>query len=422
MKWSQAFIPTLKETPSDAEVISHKLMLRAGLIRKLVSGVYTYLPLGLKIIDRVTDIIREQMNSLGSQEVLLPALQPARLWKNSGRYEQIGKVMVHFVDRRGKEMVLGPTHEEVITDLVKKEINSYKQLPIILYQIQTKFRDEPRPRFGVLRSCEFIMKDAYSFDKDIDGLNKNYSKMYDAYHRIFKRCGLKFIAVEADSGIMGGELSHEFMVLADSGEDLILYCQECGYGASQIKEDEDGKKCPRCSKRLSTKNAIEVGHIFKLGVKYSESLSATFLNEKGKAKPIIMGCYGIGVNRIMAAVIEQNHDKNGIIWPYLISPYQVTILAIDASYQPAIEYAAFLYDRLHKENVDVLLDDRDERAGVKFKDADLIGIPLQIIIGGKNLQQGMVEIKFRRTGEVIKARKEEALDKIREILKKEMVS
>ncbi len=422
MKWSQAFIPTLKETPSDAEVISHKLMLRAGLIRKLVSGVYTYLPLGLKIIDRVTDIIREQMNSLGSQEVLLPALQPATLWKNSGRYEQIGKVMVHFVDRRGKEMVLGPTHEEVITDLVKKEINSYKQLPIILYQIQTKFRDEPRPRFGVLRSCEFIMKDAYSFDKDIDGLNKNYSKMYDAYHRIFERCGLKFIAVEADSGIMGGELSHEFMVLADSGEDLILYCQECGYGASQIKEDEPGRKCPRCSKRLSTKNAIEVGHIFKLGVKYSESLSATFLNEKGKAKPIIMGCYGIGVNRIMAAVIEQNHDKNGIIWPYLISPYQVTILAIDASYQPAIEYAAFLYDRLHKENVDVLLDDRDERAGVKFKDADLIGIPLQIIIGGKNLQQGMVEIKFRRTGEVIKARKEEALDKIREILKKEMVS
>lgn len=422
MKWSQAFIPTLKETPSDAEVISHKLMLRSGLIRKLVSGVYTYLPLGLKIINRVTDIIREQMNSLGSQEVLLPALQPAILWKNSGRYEQIGKVMIHFVDRRGKEMVLGPTHEEVITDLVKKEINSYRQLPIILYQIQTKFRDEPRPRFGVLRSCEFIMKDAYSFDKDIDGLNKNYSKMYDAYHRIFERCGLKFIAVEADSGIMGGELSHEFMVLADSGEDLILYCQECGYGASQIKEDEAGRKCPRCSKRLSTKNAIEIGHIFKLGVKYSESLSATFLNEKGEAKPITMGCYGIGVNRIVAAVIEQNHDKNGIIWPHAISPYQVTILAIDASYQPATEYAALLYDQLHKENIDVLLDDRDERAGVKFKDADLIGIPLQIIIGGKGLQQGVVEIKFRRTGEVIKVRKEEALDKIREILKKEMVS
>ena len=422
MKWSQAFIPTLKETPSDAEVISHKLMLRAGLIRKLASGVYTYLPLGLKIINRVTGIIREQMNSLGSQEVLLPALQPAVLWKNSGRYEQIGKVMIHFVDRRGKEMVLGPTHEEVITDLVKKEINSYKQLPIILYQIQTKFRDEPRPRFGVLRSCEFIMKDAYSFDKDIDGLNKNYSKMYDAYHRIFERCGLKFIAVEADSGIMGGELSHEFMVLADNGEDLILYCEGCGYGASQIKEDEAGRKCPRCSKKLSTNNAIEIGHIFKLGVKYSESLSATFLNEKGKAKPIIMGCYGIGVNRIVAALIEQNHDKNGIIWPHAISPYQVTILAIDASYQPAIEYAALLYDQLRKENIDVLLDDRDERAGVKFKDADLIGIPLQIIIGGKSLQQGLVEIKFRRTGEVVKVKKEEVLDKIREILKKEMAS
>ena len=420
MKWSQAFMPTLKETPSDAEVISHKLMLRSGLIRKLASGVYTYLPLGLKIINRVTDIIREQMNSLGSQEVLLPALQPAVLWKNSGRYEQIGKVMIHFVDRRGKEMVLGPTHEEVITALVKKEINSYKQLPIILYQIQTKFRDEPRPRFGVLRSCEFIMKDAYSFDKDIDGLNKNYSKMYDAYHRIFERCGLKFIAVEADSGIMGGELSHEFMVLADAGEDLILYCEECGYGASQIKENEADRKCPRCSKKLSTKNAIEIGHIFKLGVKYSESLSATFLNEKGKAKPIIMGCYGIGVNRIVAALIEQNHDKNGIIWPYAVSPYQVTILAIDASYQPAVDYATLLYDRLRKENIDVLLDDRDERAGVKFKDADLIGIPLQVIIGGKSMQQGMVEIKFRKTGEVIKVRKEEALDKIREILKKEM--
>ena len=422
MKWSKAFIPTLKETPSDAEVISHKLMLRAGLIRKLTSGVYSYLPLGLKVLSKISDIIREQMNSVGGQEVLLPALQPAVLWKNSGRYEQIGKVMIHFVDRRRREMVLGPTHEEVITDLVKKEVSSYKQLPIILYQIQTKFRDEPRPRFGVLRSCEFIMKDAYSFDRDTEGLEKNYSGMHDAYHRIFERCGLKFIAVEADPGVMGGGLSHEFMVLADNGEDLILYCKECGYGSSQIKEGETAGKCPCCGKTFSTRNAIEIGHIFKLGVKYSEGFCATFLNEEGESKPIIMGCYGIGVNRIMAAVIEQSHDKNGIIWPYPISPYQVTILPIDASSQEAAGNAAVLYDGLRNENIDVLLDDRDVRAGVKFKDADLIGIPLQVIVGEKGLRQGVVEIKFRRTGEIIKAGKEQAADRIKEILKNKMAS
>ncbi|MEA3560346.1 MAG: proline--tRNA ligase [Candidatus Omnitrophota bacterium] len=417
MKWSNAFIPTLKETPSDAEVVSHKLMLRAGLIRKLISGVYSYLPLGLKVIEKVKYIIRREMNSLGAQEVLLPALQPAKLWKDSGRYEEIGKVMINFIDRRNKQMILGPTHEEVITDLVKKDIKSYRQLPVVLYQIQTKFRDEPRPRFGVLRSCEFIMKDAYSFDKNTIGLNQNYSKMYDAYCAIFDRCGLKFVIVEADPGIMGGDMSCEFMVLADSGEDSILHCSKCGYGISQIAEAKSKHNCPKCKEgKFSLRQAIEIGHIFKLGIKYSKPLAATFLNEKGGITPVVMGCYGIGVNRIVAAAIEQNHDKDGIIWPLSISPYQAIILLVDVSQGPSREYANLLYDRLDGVRIDVLLDDRDERAGVKFKDADLIGIPLQLIISEKNLKSGQVEIKLRKTGEIIRVKKEDVIKKVKELL------
>jgi prolyl-tRNA synthetase len=417
MKWSESLIPTLKEVPAEAEALSHKLMLRAGLIRKLISGVYSYLPLGLKVIEKVEYIIRQQMDSLGAQEVLLPALQPADLWKDSGRYKEIGKVMVQFIDRRNKEMVLGPTHEEVITDLVKKDIKSYRQLPVILYQIQTKFRDEPRPRFGVLRSCEFIMKDAYSFDKDVAGLNQNYLRMHNAYCKIFQDCGLKFVVVEADPGIMGGDISHEFMVLADKGEDLISYCSECGYGRSYVDKVDANKRCPRCKGRLSLRQAIEIGHIFKLGTKYSEPLGATFLNKNGQVTPIIMGCYGIGVNRIVAAVIEQNHDKNGIIWPSNISPYQVVALLINTSHKASREYAGLLYNRLRNRKVNILLDDRDERAGVKFKDADLIGIPIQLVIGEKNLKAGKVEIKIRRTGEIIKVRKEEIIKKIEKIIK-----
>lgn len=374
MKWSQGYIPTLKETPADAEAISHILMLRAGMIKKLISGAYSYLPLGFKVLNKVIAIVRSEMNAAGAQELLMPAIQPAELWKESGRYDAIKDIMIAYKDRHGSEMIMGPTHEEIIVDIVRKDVSSYKQLPFILYQIQTKFRDEPRPRFGIIRSKEFIMKDAYSFDRDNDGLNKNYKKMYDAYCRIFKRCGLSAIAVEADSGIMGGDVSHEFMVLSPSGEDEIM---------------QDGQK----------KNAIEIGHVFKLGTKYSKTLGANFLDENGKQNPIVMGCYGIGINRILAAAIEENNDKDGIIWPESIAPYQVIVIPTNVGDEKIRKAADDIYEQLSKQGIEVLLDDRDERAGVKFKDADLIGIPLHIIIG-KALTDGKVEIKDRRTKEV----------------------
>ena len=371
MRWTNAYIPTLKETPADAEAISHILMLRSGMIKKLISGAYSYLPLGFKVINKVIEIVRQEMNATGAQELLMPAIQPAQIWKESGRYDAIKDIMIAYKDRHGSEMIMGPTHEEIIVDIVRKDISSYKQLPFILYQIQTKFRDEPRPRFGIIRSKEFIMKDAYSFDRDVDGLNKNYKKMYDAYCRIFKKCGLNAIAVEADSGIMGGDVSHEFMILSESGEDEIMHL---------------GKK----------QHAIEIGHVFKLGTKYSSALGANFLDENGKHKPIVMGCYGIGINRIVAAAIEENNDKDGIIWPVSIAPYQVIVVPTNVGDEKIKKAADDIYEKLIKEGVEALLDDRDERAGVKFKDADLIGIPLHIIIG-KLLSDGKVEIKNRKT-------------------------
>ena len=401
MLWSESLIPTLKEAPQDAEAISHKLMLRSGLIRKLSSGVYSYLPLGWKILKKVEQIIREEMDTAGAQELLLPALQPASLWKESGRYKEIGKVMIAFRDRRDKEMVLGPTHEEVITEIARAYFKSYRQLPQILYQIQTKFRDEPRPRFGVLRSCEFIMKDAYSFDRDRAGLDKNYQKMYDAYNRIFTRCGLDFLAVEADPGIMGGDVSHEFMVPANGGEDTVAKCESCSWGTSNITEQLKKKKvCPQCREKLKLQTAIEVGHIFKLITKYSQILGAKFLDEDGKEKPVIMGCYGIGVNRILASAVEQSHDQNGIIWPKEISPYQVIILPLNIQDKSSKDEAFTIYRHLREQNIDALLDERDERAGIKLKDADLVGVPLQIIIGEKNIQAGKLEIKARKTAKI----------------------
>lgn len=418
MLWSKSLIPTLKEAPKEAEAISHKLMLRSGLIRQLSSGVYSYLPLGFKILNKVEVIIRQEMNSSGAQELLLPALQPAKLWKDSGRHKEIGKVMISFRDRRGKEMILGPTHEEVITEVAKAYFKSYKQLPQILYQIQTKFRDEPRPRFGVLRSCEFIMKDAYSFDRDKQGLDENYQKMYDAYHRILTRCGLDFLAVEADSGIMGGDVSHEFMVPAPGGEDTVAKCLKCSWASSNITENlKKSKSCPKCDGKIEFKTAIEIGHIFKLGTKYSQALGAKFLDGDGKEKPLIMGCYGIGVNRIIASLIEQSHDKDGIIWPEAIAPYQVIVSPLNIQNQLSKDTASKLYQDLKNHRFDALLDDRDERAGVKLKDADLIGVPVQIIIGDKNIQKGNVEIKIRKTAEVSVVKKEDALENIQRILK-----
>ena len=546
MRYSKYFIPTHKEAPSDAEVISHQLMIRAGMIRKLTSGVYTYLPLCLRSIRKVEDIIREEMNRAGAIEILMPAVQPAELWQESGRWEHYGRELLRFKDRHDREACVGPTHEEVITDLVRKEIHSYKQMPINLYQIQTKFRDEIRPRFGIMRGREFIMKDAYSFDVDEEGANLSYEAMHEAYTRIFERCGLKFRAVEADTGTIGGSYSHEFMVLAETGEDQIVNCTECDYAANleraEVKPSQtlpepdvnelspimevdtpgiktvedvtaflsvlpsqlikslifvvDGAEiavlirgdhelneaklksllgaqtvelaservveeitaapvgfagpvglnvkivadhalkglrdfvtggnrkdlhlrnvnmkrdfevdlfgdlriitsqdsCPRCGKKIEFGRGIEVGHIFKLGTKYSQALKAAFLNRQGKESPIIMGCYGIGVGRTVAAAIEQNHDKDGIIFPIPIAPFEVTILPLQMHDTYVVETAEKIYTELLDIKVDTLLDDRDERAGVKFNDADLLGIPIRITVGVKGIKGGHVEIKLR---------------------------
>ena len=565
MKWSEYFIPTLKEVPSEAEAVSHRLMIRSGLIRKIASGAYTYLPLGLRVLKKVENIIREEMNKKGAIELLLPSLQPVELWYESGRYKDLGEDLIKFKDRHNRTMVFGPTHEEVITDLARNHLRSYRQLPMTLYQIQTKFRDEVRPRFGVIRSREFIMKDAYSFDRNNEGLDKSYSKMYEAYKAIFERCGLKALAVEADSGVMGGDMSHEFMVLSESGEDLLAHCSSCGYAASMavascsrlslehhvrglasnmeklkevdtpgvstidkvsailkvqpeemvktliyvadgesvavlirgdheaneakikkylkcselamagedvIKEstggplgfsgpvkikirivadnsiqgmvnfvtgankkdkhlintnlDRDFKveewadlrmitdkdKCPKCYKPIKIERAIEMGHVFKLGLKYSKAMKAEFLDEDSTLKPLVMGCYGIGVNRIVATAIELHNDDKGIIWPEALAPFKVMIVPLNYTKDIVCETADKIYKDLSEKGVEVLLDNRDESAGVKFNDAELIGIPYVVVVGERGLKKGIVEIKNRRTGEVIEAKKEEIVNKI----------
>lgn len=411
MFWSKTLIPTLKEIPREAESVSYQLMLRAGLIRMLMAGVYSYLPLGLKVLNNIQRIIRQEMDASGANELLLPALQPQELWVRSGRHKDMGEVMIRFVDRKGKNICLGPTHEEVITDLVKNHVSSYRQLPLVLYQIQTKFRDEIRPRFGVVRACEFIMKDTYSFDRDQAGLDKNYKAMYRAYQRIHKRCGLNFLTVEADPGVMGGDVSHEFMVPAPSGEDLVLRCPKCKSvksftpleKSSHDREnsltglkEETGQTCTKCGAKLEKVNTIETGHTFKLGTKYSSVLGANFVDTDGKLKPVIMGCYGIGVSRLIAAIIEQNHDENGIIWPKEISPYRVIILALDVGDKKIMKMALEIYKELEQDGIEALFDDRDEHAGVKFKDADLLGITMQVVIGKEYLKNNAIELKIRR--------------------------
>jgi prolyl-tRNA synthetase len=395
MFWSKTFIPTLKEIPEEAESTSHQLLLRAGLIRMLMAGVYSYLPLGFKVLNNIQRIIRQELDSCGAGELLLPALQPLELWQRSGRDKDIAEVMIRFTDRKGRNLTLGPTHEEVITDLVRTHISSYRQLPLVLYQIQTKFRDELRPRFGLVRACEFIMKDAYSFDKDEQGLDKNYRAMFDAYKRIFKRCGLKILITEADPGVMGGSVSHEYMAPASDGEDIVLSCPKC----RSVEVFKEGKSdiCAKCGLKLDKVNCIEVGHIFKLGTKYSSLLGANFLDASGKLKPIIMGCYGIGVSRLISAIIEQNHDSDGIIWPKEVAPYAVIILALDPTDKKIMSQAYKVYKELAEAGIPVLLDDRDERSGVKFKDADLLGIPLQVIIGRTLHKENKIELKLRRT-------------------------
>ncbi len=545
MRYSSMFIPTLREVPAEAEVMSHQLMLRAGMIRRLTAGIYSLLPLGYRVIKNIETIVREEMDRSGAQEVFLPALSPAELWMESGRWEVYGKELFRLTDRLDREYCLGPTHEEVVTDIVRGEVRSYRDLPLNLYQIQTKFRDEIRPRFGVMRCREFLMKDAYSFDVDDRAAEVSYKKMYDAYVRIFRRCGLSFIAVEAESGPIGGSYSHEFMVLADTGEDEVVTCVGCGYASNVEKarfatdsadaEDEAemplekvrtadlrtieevasflgceerrlvktmiylaggkpvaalvrgdhrvnenklkdhlscdlvelagekvilretgapegfsgpvgltgmplvadlalrgmrnmvvganeehyhyvgvsvgrdftptcladlrmverGDRCPQCGTPLEFRRGIEVGHVFKLGTKYSKSLGATFLNADGQERHMVMGCYGIGIGRTAAAAIEQNHDADGIIWPMPIAPFQVLLLPVSMSDRKIREAADELCAGLQRAGVEVLLDDRDVRPGVKFKDGDLLGIPLRLTLGTRYRSEGLVEIRRR---------------------------
>ncbi len=552
MRLTKYYIPTLKEDPADAEVVSHKLLMRAGMIRKLTSGIYAYLPTGLRAINKVADIIREEMNNAGAIEVSLPMVQPADLWEETGRWDFYGKELLRLKDRHGRDYCLGPTHEEVITDLVRGEVRSYKQLPLNLYQIQTKFRDEIRPRFGLMRGREFIMKDAYSFDANEAGAEKSYAKMYEAYAKAFERIGLLFRAVQADSGAIGGDFSHEFMVLADTGEDTIAVCQsaDCGFAANLEKAkvvgtdgdcpastsvampeevatpgthtveevckyldaepkhiaktllfDVDGEPvaamirgdrelneiklrnliggneiemaspeqvkqwtgapvgfagpvglkvervfadfelqrdqgwivggnktdahlknvhlgrdvkieafadlrvitetdpCPKCGQNVSFTKGIEVGHVFKLGTKYSKAMNASFLDENGKDKHMVMGCYGIGVSRIVASAIEQNHDDFGAMFPPSIAPFEVCLISLGGKDQAVNDKAEELYEQLAATDIDVIYDDRKERPGVKFADADLAGYPMQLVLGGKGLKNGIIEAKNRKTGE-----------------------
>jgi len=403
MRLSNFFIATLKEAPKDAEVISHQLMIRAGLIRKLASGLYTWLPLGLRILRKVEKIIHEEMHHIQAQEVLMPAIQPAELWQETNRWEKFGPQLLKIIDRHKREFCFGPTHEEVITDLVRGELKSYKQLPLTLYQIQTKFRDEIRPRFGVMRAREFLMKDAYSFHLDTKSLQDTYEKFYAAYTNIFTRLGLKFRAVLADTGSIGGSLSHEFHVLAETGEDQLVYSNASDYAANieMLPGVAAGDQSPDGQGTLEFARGIEVGHIFQLGDKYSQAMNATVLDETGKARALIMGCYGIGVSRIVAAAIEQYHDNKGIIWPDAMAPFQVIIIPIGYHQSQAVKKAAnTLYQDLKTRGIEVALDDRPERPGVMFSDAELIGIPKRVVISEKLLQDNQVEFKKRELEEV----------------------
>ena len=549
MRVSKLYAPTLREVPAEAEIPSHKLMLRAGYMRKAAGGIYTYLPLAWRVLHKIENIVREEMDAIGSQEILMPVVQPAEIWQESGRWDVYGAEMWRVKDRHSREFCLGPTHEEMVTTLIRADVRSYRQLPLCVYQIQDKFRDERRPRFGLMRSREFIMKDAYSFDVDEAGLNVSYKAMYDAYTRIFTRCGLKFRPVEADSGAIGGSGSHEFMVLADSGEAEIVYCDKCNYAANTEKAElhvietapeaalekqivatpdcktiadvcaylklpveksvkavayksekglilcfvrgdhevnevkvvntchvlgvemadeamlsaagtvggymgpvgmdpnkvtvvvdqsvmkmhnfccgankegfhylnvnpgrdftptfvadirliQEGDACPHCGGKVSKARGIEVGQVFKLFTKYSEALKATYLDESGKPKPMQMGCYGVGVSRTMAAAVEQYNDENGIIWPAAIAPYHVLIVPVNNKDQESLHKAEEIYTQLQKAGVEVIIDDRNERPGVKFKDADLIGYPIRIVVGPKTISTGSLEVKIRKTGEV----------------------
>ena len=404
MFWSKVFLPTLKDAPQDAEVISHQLMLRSGMIRKVTSGIYTWLPIGLKVLRKVENIVREEMDASGAQEVLMPMVQPKELWEETKRWEKMGPELLRIQDRHERDFCLGPTHEEVITDIIRNNIKSYKELPLNLYQIQTKFRDEVRPRYGVMRGREFLMKDSYSFNLNEESLNESYLAMKETYKKILDRLGLKFKIVKADSGAIGGDASEEFHVLADNGEDKIAISDSSDFAINTellLEEGDDiesleGKPSPDGKGIIQVKKGIEVGHIFQLGKVYSDAMKANVLDNDGKAKSLFMGCYGIGVSRLVAAAIEQNNDEKGIIWPESMAPFEVNIVAIGFDKDEKIAKAATdLYKELSSMGYEVILDDRKDGYGTKMKDAELIGIPINIIIGKQFVQNNEIELKHR---------------------------
>jgi prolyl-tRNA synthetase len=404
MFWSKVFLPTLKDTPQDAEVISHQLMLRSGMIRRVTSGIYTWLPIGLKVLRKVENIVREEMDASGAQEVLMPMVQPKELWEETQRWEKMGPELLRIQDRHERDFCLGPTHEEVITDLIRNNVKSYKELPLNLYQIQTKFRDEVRPRYGVMRGREFLMKDSYSFNLDEDSLNESYVLMKEAYKKILDRLGLQFKIVKADSGAIGGDASEEFHVLAENGEDTIAISDSSDFAINTellLEEGEDieslqGKPSPDGEGIIEIKKGIEVGHIFQLGKVYTDAMKADVLDNEGKAQNLYMGCYGIGVSRLVAAAIEQNNDDKGIIWPEAMTPFEVNIIAIGFDKDEKIAKASTdFYSKLSSMGYEVMLDDRKDGYGTKMKDAELIGIPINVIIGKQYLQNNEVELKHR---------------------------
>lgn len=432
MRLSRYLFFTTKDTPAETELISHQLMLRAGLIKPVASGLYSFLPLGYRVLSKIISVVKEEMDRAGAQQLLLPFVQPAGLWKRSGRWEEYGEELLRFQDRKGGWFVLSPTHEEIVTDLTKDILTSYKRLPVVVYQIQFKFRDELRPRGGVVRSKEFLMKDAYSFCQDKDQMEEIYQKMKLAYQRIFWRCGLEYKLVEAESGPIGGDISHEFIAFSPKGEDRMINCKSCGYSAklekaTSIAQTEDkiedeksleevvlpGDRCPVCRSPLNMERGLEIGHLFNLGYKYSSKLGVSFLDQEGEKHPLLMGCYGIGVSRLPAAIIEQNYDEEGIIWPGEVAPFKAVVIPTSGR---TFEFSRKLYEQLNENSSDVLWDDRDLSAGIKFKDSDLIGIPLKIIVGRTFLKEGKIEIKKRKGGKIIKIDKEKFIQRIEELV------
>ena len=411
MKQSLLFVPTLKDAPKDAEVKSHKLMSRAGLIKQVAAGIYTYLPLGYKVIKKIEEIIRQELDEIGASELLMPALQPRDLWEESGRWDKYGPELMRLKDRKDRDFCLGPTHEEIITQVVRDYVNSYKKLPLALYQIQTKFRDEMRPRFGLMRGREFIMKDAYTFSATEEDLDVWYKEFTKAYIKIFNRCGLDTKIVSSDVGQIGGDEADEFMVMSEVGEDTITYCKSCTYAANQEHSGlVVGDKCPQCGGTIDEAKGIEVGNIFKLGTKYSESMNAKFQDKEGKLKSAIMGCYGIGISRTLMASVEQHSSEQGIVWPEEIAPFKVHVVPVNMKDEAQVALAFEIYNELKAKGVEVLIDDRSERAGSKFKDADLIGIPNRVVVG-KLAADGIVEYTNRSVGEKVEVNKEDLIAK-----------